>query len=94
MRSPCCLCVCEFPAINVWLPEAIFMKLGMYIMAPEPISMAYFINPSHQSVCLYAYPSIVATQRLDGNVTAAMNTHAIIVELLGASFYMRPVSCQ
>jgi hypothetical protein len=22
------------------------MKLGMYIMAPEPISTAYFINPS------------------------------------------------
>jgi hypothetical protein len=22
-------------------------------MAPEPISMAYFINPSHQSVCPY-----------------------------------------
>jgi hypothetical protein len=29
------------------------MKLGMYIMAPEPISTAYVINPSHQSVCIY-----------------------------------------
>jgi hypothetical protein len=28
------------------------MKLGMYIMAHEPISRAYFINPSHHSVCL------------------------------------------
>jgi hypothetical protein len=28
----------------------------MYIMAPEPISAAYFINPSHQSVCLHVYP--------------------------------------
>jgi hypothetical protein len=29
------------------MPKPIFMKDGMYIMAPEPISMAYFINPSH-----------------------------------------------
>jgi hypothetical protein len=29
------------------MPETIFVKLGMYeyIMAPEPISTAYFINP-------------------------------------------------
>jgi hypothetical protein len=31
------------------------MKLDMYIIAPEPISMAYFINPSHQSVCVSTY---------------------------------------
>jgi hypothetical protein len=35
------------------MPEPIFIKLGLYIMAPEPMSTAYFINPSHQSVCLY-----------------------------------------
>jgi hypothetical protein len=35
------------------MDEPIFMKLGMYIMAPEPISTEYFINPSHQFVCLY-----------------------------------------
>jgi hypothetical protein len=43
------------------------MKLGMYIMAPEPISAAYFINPFHQSVCLYVcmfIPRIVARQRI------------------------------
>jgi hypothetical protein len=40
------------------------MKLGMYIMAPEPISTAYFINPSHHSVCLYVYPPIVASKAL------------------------------
>jgi hypothetical protein len=32
------------------MPEPIFMKLGMYIMTPEPISTAYFIDPSHQSL--------------------------------------------
>jgi hypothetical protein len=62
------------------MPEPIFMKLGMYIMTPEPISMAYFINPSHQSVCLYVYPLIVAMQQLSKNVTTATNTHATIKE--------------
>jgi hypothetical protein len=33
--------------INFWIYEPIFMKLGLYIMTPEPISTA----------CLYMYPS-------------------------------------
>jgi hypothetical protein len=45
----------------------------MYIMAPEPISTAHFINPSHQSVCLYVYPPNVARQGLGKNVTVATN---------------------
>jgi hypothetical protein len=45
----------------------------MYIMAPELISTTYFINPSHQSVCLYVYPSTVARQWLGKHVPAAMN---------------------
>jgi hypothetical protein len=32
------------------------MKSSMYIMALELISLAYFLNPSHQSVYLYVYP--------------------------------------
>jgi hypothetical protein len=55
MRSPCFLCVCVcvsmYPPINFWMPESIFMKLGIYIMAPEPISTAMCIP-------------LVATQRL------------------------------
>jgi hypothetical protein len=47
------------------------MKLAIYtsIMAlePKPISTAYFINPFHQSVCLYMHPTIVARQRLGKN---------------------------
>jgi hypothetical protein len=31
------------------MAEPIFMKFGMYIMAPEPISTAHFIDPSHQA---------------------------------------------
>jgi hypothetical protein len=45
--------VCESPPINFWIPEPIFMKFGMYIMASEPVLTAYSINSSHQSV----YPS-------------------------------------
>jgi hypothetical protein len=66
----------------------------MHIMAPEPISTAYLINPFHQSVCLYVYPRIVASEGLCENVTVATNTHAKIDQLLDASFYMRPVSYQ
>jgi hypothetical protein len=72
MRLPCCLCVCVSLPINFLMSEQIFMKLGMYIMSPEPVSTAYFINPSHQSVCLYVYPPIVTRQRLGKHVPAAM----------------------
>jgi hypothetical protein len=51
------------------MPDPIFMKLGMYIMAPELVSTAYFINPSHESVCLY--PPNVARQWLGKHVPAA-----------------------
>jgi hypothetical protein len=46
----------------------------MYIMAPEPISTAYFINPSNQCVCLYVYPPVVVRQRFLKNVTEVTNT--------------------
>jgi hypothetical protein len=65
MRSPCCLfCVCGSPLINFWMSEPVFIKHSMYIMAPDPLSTAYFINPSHHSVCLYVYPSYLCKQRL------------------------------
>jgi hypothetical protein len=45
--------------------EPMFIKTWyVYIMAPEPISTAYFNNHSRQSVCLYVYPHIVDRQRL------------------------------
>jgi hypothetical protein len=89
MRS--LFCVCMYPPINFWIPEPIFLKLAVYIMTPEPISTAYFINPSHQSLCLYIY---VARQRLGKNVAAATNTHVTIKELLDASFCMQSSSCK
>jgi hypothetical protein len=56
------------------MPEPVFMKLDMYITPPEPISTGFFINASHQSVCLYVYPPIVGRQWLGKHVTAATNT--------------------
>jgi hypothetical protein len=72
-------------------------------MATEPISTAYFMNPSHQSVCLYVYPPyrckatallIVSLHSVLGN--GAVNTfprqliHATVEELLEASFLRGP----
>jgi hypothetical protein len=65
----------NLPPYQLWIPEPICMKLVMYIVAPESNSAVYFINPSHQSVCLYV---VVARQRLGKNVTATTNTHATI----------------
>lgn len=58
------------------MPEHIFMELSMYIMVPEPISVVYFTNPSHQFLCLYACPLIVARERLGNDVTAATDSYA------------------
>jgi hypothetical protein len=56
-RSPYCLCVCESHStpINFRIPEPVFIKLDIYIMAPEPISTAYFLNPSHKCVSVYVF---------------------------------------
>jgi hypothetical protein len=64
------------------MPVSIFMKRGTNIMAPEPISEAYFLNSSHPSVSVYGY---VTKQRLGKEVTAATITHAP-VELLDMYF--------
>jgi hypothetical protein len=54
------------------MPASFGTKLDIYIMAPEPISTVYFINPSHQSV--YLYPSVVARQWLNKTITVAVKT--------------------
>jgi hypothetical protein len=50
-----------------------------WCVAPEPISNAYFINASHQSVCLYVY---VTRQRLGKNVTRG-NEYTRINRVIG-----------
>jgi hypothetical protein len=55
------------------------MNLDMFVMAADPISTAYFINPSHQSVCLYVCPSYrVYFASLLGNTFPRQWAHAII----------------
>jgi hypothetical protein len=52
-----CVSTClYFPPLNFSMSELIFMTLGMHIMAPELITTAFLINPSHQPACLYVYP--------------------------------------
>jgi hypothetical protein len=88
------VCVSVYPSsMSFWTPEPIFTKLGTYITAPELISTAHYINPSHQSVRLYVYPLIVTRQWIDKNAAAATNTYATI-ELLDASFSVRSVLYQ
>jgi hypothetical protein len=88
------------------MPKPVLIKLGMYIMAPEPISKAYYINPSHHLVFLHEYPPIVARQRLGKNVIACVFVAAVTFlqnrclatieeyTLLDASFSMPSVSYQ
>jgi lysylphosphatidylglycerol synthetase-like protein (DUF2156 family) len=52
-------------------------------MSPGPISTAYYVSPSLQSVCLYVYRLVFVRQRLDINVTATTNTHATIENIFG-----------
>jgi hypothetical protein len=68
--------------VNTMLSEPIIMELGMNTMAPEPISMAYFINPFHQSECLYVYINIIARQQLSKNVTMVMSTYETVEEFV------------
>jgi hypothetical protein len=57
------LCLCIPPLLSFeWLDKS--KKPDIYIMGPEPISVAYVINPSDQSVCLYVYPPIITRQCL------------------------------
>jgi hypothetical protein len=64
MGSLCCLCIP--PSTSECLNES--MKLSMYTMTCKPISMAYFTNASHQSVCLYVYPlSLLGNSRIVGH---------------------------
>jgi hypothetical protein len=41
------VCVFVYPPINFWVPELIFMKLGVYIIVPEPHLNCLLHNPSH-----------------------------------------------
>jgi hypothetical protein len=101
------LCVYESPHINFRMPESVFMKLGMHIMAPEPISTAV-LHKFLPSVCVSVCVSLlsllrkgsvkcispfIARKRLGKNVLAATNTHNKGMTVV-ASFSMQSVSYQ
>jgi hypothetical protein len=56
-----------YPLLNTWTN---LYETRYVIKTPEPISAAYFINSSHQSVFLYVYHPIVTRQQVDKNVNA------------------------
>jgi hypothetical protein len=58
------------------MPELIVMKLGMYVMTHESISVAHSIHPSRKSVCLYVY---AARHRL-GNEYASFSVRYVLYQ--------------
>jgi hypothetical protein len=86
-----CLCI-PSPFITFCVPEYMFVKLGMYIIERGLISVVYFLNPSHQSVCLYVDPSAFDRQGLLIKTLPWQWIHTTIVEFLDASFSVVNVS--
>jgi hypothetical protein len=93
MRPPCHLrlCISPYQRLNAWtnIYETWYVQHGTWAHLD-----AYFINPAHQSTCVYVNAPIDAKQMIDKNVTAATNTHATIEELLDVSFSTQSVSYQ
>jgi hypothetical protein len=61
------------------MTEPTFMRLGMYIMTPEPISTAYFLS-------LYVYPLSL----LGNGLVKSYRGNKYTEELFDASFYVGP----
>jgi hypothetical protein len=84
--------LCAAP-INFGVSEPVLMELGMNVILPEPILMAFLMNPSCQALCLYVYPSRFARRRYGKDVTAATNTHTYrIIFQLVVLYAVRAVS--
>jgi hypothetical protein len=76
------------------MPEPIFIKLcRIYIVAPEPISKAHFINPYHKPVSVCVFPlSLLGNGSV--NTFPRQRIHVTIANLLDASFSIRSVLYQ
>jgi hypothetical protein len=83
--------VCPFPApppqISFRFLEPVFMNLGMYILATEPITTAFSIYVVTQSISLLCIRPSAYRLRLSGNVTTATNTRKNRRIIAGVLFY-------
>jgi hypothetical protein len=70
------LSVCEIHGVSFGMPEAICMKHGMFIMAPEPISKGV-LHKSLPSVCVTvcAFPPSLLGNGSVKTFTAATNIY-------------------
>jgi hypothetical protein len=82
------------------MSESMFTKFGMYITASEPISTAYFISTSHQSLCLYVYSSYrllsngsVNTFRRQRRIVEGVFFYAVRVVSKGNKRFLNRTSC-
>lgn len=57
-----------YQLLNAW--SNLFETWYMYIMAPEPTSPVYFLNPPHQSVCMNI--PIILIDNMSVNVSLLM----------------------
>jgi hypothetical protein len=63
----------DLPVYNMLLSLCVSLPVNFWM--PEPIKTAYFLNPSHQSVCLYVCPLNIVRQWLVKHIPMALNTH-------------------
>jgi hypothetical protein len=75
------------------MPEPVFVKTGTYIIAREPISTVYSINPCSHSACLCVF-FLALLFNGSVNTFSWQRIHGTTKELLDASFAVRAVSYQ
>jgi hypothetical protein len=73
-----------------WVPEAVSMKLGMYIMTPESITAAHFLPSACVSLRVFSYHCQATVRQ---KLLARQQTGATMEEICSPA-PMRPVSQQ
>jgi hypothetical protein len=106
--QPVCLLLAHFPEVEkktkvrllciqpIWtliMPQPIFWNLIGISRHLSPSQMAYYVNPSYQSVSVRGSAPTLARQQLDKHVPPA-TIHATTQQLLDSSSSMRPLSYQ
>jgi hypothetical protein len=85
------LWICSYQISNAW--TNLYETWHVHHGTGAHLKSAFHKSLPSICVCM-CIPTIVARQRLGKHVTAEKNTHAIIEELLDASFSLRSVSYQ